>query len=106
MVLPYTNGNVFRTFITGLLALIIGVLSATSLAHIFTYAVRMVQASLIPAGTPSVASIDFAASPLAWLAYELVAKISIIGPAILVIFTLWLMIYNRRQIQKEEQAAR
>lgn len=106
MVLPYTNGNVFRTFVTGLLALIIGVLSATSLAHIFTYAVRMVQASLIPAGTPSVASIDFAASPLAWLAYELVAKISIIGPAILVIFTLWLMIYNRRQIQKEEQAAR
>ncbi|WP_025082547.1 PTS galactitol transporter subunit IIC [Latilactobacillus fuchuensis] len=101
LVLPYTHGNVFRTFITGLLALVLGVLSATSIAGIFTHAVRMVQANLIPAGTSSVASIDFAASPLTWLAYELTTKLAIIGPIILVLFTLGLMLYNRKKIIAE-----
>ncbi len=101
LVLPYTQGNVFRTFITGIVSLIIGVLSATYLADIFTAAVKMVQSSLIPAGTTSVASIDFAASPLTWLTYYLSTNFSIIGPLLLVVLAIGLLMYNRKRISQE-----
>ncbi|KZL39370.1 PTS galactitol transporter subunit IIC [Secundilactobacillus collinoides] len=103
LVLPYTNGNVLRTFIVGLVTMIVGVLSATTLAGIFTAAVKTVQASLIPAGTSSVASIDFAASPLAWLVYEGTVHASIVGPAVIVIVVLALMLFNRKKIVQEEK---
>lgn len=59
---------------------------------------HIVQASLIPAGTTSVASIDFAASPLAWLTYVLTTEINIIGPILLSLAALALMLYNRKKI--------
>ncbi|WP_125764545.1 PTS galactitol transporter subunit IIC [Levilactobacillus mulengensis] len=98
LVLPYTKGNVLRTFLVGLVSLILGVLSATALAGIFTSAVHIVQASLIPAGTASVASIDFAASPLAWLTYVLTTNLNIVGPIVLAACALALMLYNRKKI--------
>lgn len=58
LVLPYTKGNVFKSLIVGVVSLVLGVISATMLAEIFTKAVSFVQASLIPVGTSSVASID------------------------------------------------
>ncbi|AQW20933.1 PTS sugar transporter subunit IIC [Lentilactobacillus curieae] len=106
LVLPYTNGNVLRSFIVGLVSLIAGVLSATALATIFTSAVKMVQANLIPAGTSSVASVDFAASPLAWIVYTFTTNFAAIGSSILVIATLALMIYNRSKITGESLAAK
>ncbi|GFZ27433.1 hypothetical protein LCB40_13130 [Lactobacillus corticis] len=60
----------------------------------------MVQSSLIPAGTNSVASIDFAASPLAWLVYETTVNLPIIGAILLTIFALILLIWNKKQIKK------
>ncbi|KRK48379.1 PTS galactitol transporter subunit IIC [Secundilactobacillus kimchicus] len=102
LVLPYTKGNVLRTFIVGLVTMVLGVLSATALAGIFTSAVKIVQGSLIPAGTSSVASIDFAASPLAWLVYEGTVHASIVGPALIILITLALMLYNRKKIVQEE----
>ncbi|MTV82706.1 PTS galactitol transporter subunit IIC [Secundilactobacillus folii] len=104
LVLPYTKGNVLRTFIVGLVTMILGVLSATSLAGIFTSAVKIVQGSLIPAGTSSVASIDFAASPLAWIVYEGTVHANIIGPVLIALVALALMMYNRKKIIKEENA--
>lgn len=106
LVLPYTKGNVLRTFLTGLVSMIFGVLSATMLAGIFTTAVKIVHKSFIPAGTTSVASIDFAASPLAWVVYELTANAKIIGVAVLIIFTLGLMIWNRKHIVNETKATK
>lgn len=103
LVLPYTNGNVLRTFVTGLVTMIFGVLSATALAGIFTAAVRIVQSSLIPAGTSSVASVDFAASPLAWVVYEASVHMNILGPILLVVATLALMVYNRGKIVVDEK---
>lgn len=102
LILPYTKGNVLRTFLVGLITMIFGVLSATSLAGIFTSAVKMVQGSLIPAGTASVASVDFAASPLAWEIYEASTHLNIIGPMLLVLVTLALIIYNRAKIIQDE----
>ena len=105
LILPYTKGNVVRSFIVGLVTMIIGVLSATSLAAIFTSAVKLVQSSLIPAGTSSVASVDFAASPLTWLIYQGSAHASFIGPIIIAVIVIALMGYNRTRIIAEEKAA-
>lgn len=102
LVLPYTHGNVLRTFLTGLISLVVGVLSATSLAAIFTAAVKLVQKNLIPVGTTSVASIDFAASPLAWITYFFTNNLAGIGAGILAICAVLLMIYNRRKIVDEQ----
>lgn len=98
LVLPYTKGNVLRSFLVGLVSLVAGVLSATALASIFTSAVRMVQSNLIPAGTSSVASIDFAASPLAWIVYEFTANLTLVGPIVIAVITLGLMVWNRKKI--------
>lgn len=100
LVLPYTKGNVFKTLLVGIVSLVLGVLSATTLAGIFTKAVKIVQASLIPAGTSSVASIDFASSPLAWLVYEGTVNLPIIGAIAIAAIVLGLMIWNRNQIKK------
>lgn len=102
LVLPYTKGNVFKTFIVGLFSLILGVLSATSLAMIFTKAVNLVQSNLIPVGTTSVASIDFAASPLTWIVYQLSTNITYVGVGLLIIITLTMLIYNRKKIISEQ----
>lgn len=102
LVLPYTKGNVLRTFIVGVVTMIVGVLFATGLASIFTQAVKVVQSSLIQAGTTSVASIDFAASPLAWIVYEGTVNLPIIGVVGISLATIALMIYNRSKIVKEE----
>ncbi|MFH5810327.1 PTS galactitol transporter subunit IIC [Companilactobacillus sp. FL22-1] len=100
LVLPYTKGNVLKTLLTGIFSLIFGVLSATAIAKIFTFAVKAVQPSLIPAGTSSVASIDFAASPLAWIVYEATANLPIIGAIVLAVIVAGLMFWNRKEIKK------
>lgn len=101
LVLPYTKGNVLRSLITGILTLVSGVLFATSLATIFTKAVQMVDAKLIPAGTEAVASIDFAASPFSWIVYQLTANIGVVGAVILGVVTVAFAIFNRMKITKE-----
>ena len=100
LVLPYTKGNVLKSLLVGILSLIFGVLSATALAGIFTKAVNAVQSGLVPAGTASVASIDFAASPLAWIVYEGVLNLPIVGAIVLVIIVSALMYWNRLEIKK------
>lgn len=101
LVLPYTKGNVLRSLITGILTLVSGVLFATSLSVIFTSAVQIVDSSLIPAGTASVASIDFAASPFSWLIYQLTANVGVVGAVILSIVTLGFALFNRKKITAE-----
>lgn len=101
LVLPYTKGNVLRSLITGILTLISGVLFATSLSTIFTKAVAIVDSSLIPKGTNLVASIDFAASPLSWIVYQLTANAGVIGACVLGIVTIASAIYNRKKNNEE-----
>ncbi|TDE71646.1 PTS sugar transporter subunit IIC [Streptococcus vicugnae] len=101
LVLPYTKGNVLRSLITGILTLISGVLFATSLSTIFTKAVAIVDSSLIPKGTSLVASIDFAASPLSWIVYQLTANAGIIGACVLGVVTIASALYNRKKNKEE-----
>lgn len=99
LIVPVTHGNVFRTFIIGLVITACGLLFATNLAPLFTSAAKLVQFSL-PKGSTMVSSIDYAASPLPW-AIVMLAKLKYVGSAIIAVITGGLMVYNRRRIIKE-----
>lgn len=107
LVLPITKGNVFKTFIIGLIILVGGVYLVTNLAPYFTLAAQDVfartldKAVQIPEGFEQAAALDFASSPLAWGIYHLTASLKMIGPIVLGLFTLSLMIWNRIHIVKQ-----
>lgn len=110
LVLPFTRGNVLKTFIVGLIVLIIGLLMVTDMSAAFTLAAHDVYlqtgdaAVAIPDGF-SAGSLDFASSPLSWIIYKLTTNPAwrIIGAAILVISTMALVIKNRINIIKNQQ---
>lgn len=99
LVLPITKGNVFRTFVIGMVALIIGDYSATALASMFTKA-AVASGVTLPAGTDLVASFDYAGNPLAWILYNLGA-LKWIGAAVCSVACAALMWCNRRKIVAE-----
>lgn len=111
LVLPITKGNVFKTFIIGLVALIVGVYLVTDLALPFTEAARDVFAKTqdkavdIPAGFEGAGALDFASSIFCWIIYHLSVSIKYVGAAILAIVTIGMMILNRRNIVKEDREA-
>ena len=110
IVLPYTKGNVVKTFIIGLVALIFGLYFVTDMAPDFTLAANAVfeatkdKAAQIPQGFTG-GALDFASSLIGWVIYKLTCYVRYVGPAILVLFTLALMLYNHKQIVKNEKLA-
>lgn len=108
IVLPITKGNVVKTFIIGLVALIFGLYFVTDMAGDFTkaandvFAVTHDVAAKIPDGF-SGGALDFAASLFGWVIYKLTCYVKYVGPAVLVIITLSMMLFNRRQIIKSEK---
>ena len=109
LVLPYTKGNVVKTFVVGLVSIIFGLLFVTQLAPYFTLAAQDVYAATgdaavaIPEGF-SGGSLDFAASPFSWLIFQLMNSWKLIGAGILVILTLGAAIYNRTRILRKSPA--
>lgn len=103
LVLPITKGNVVKTFIVGLVVILIGLYFVTDLAPFFTQAAQDVFAKTgdaavaIPAGFEG-GSLDFASSPLAWVIFHLSYSLKWIGAGILVLLTMGLAIFNRRAI--------
>ena len=103
MVLPYTKGNVVKTFIVGLIALVVGLYFVTDMAPAFTQAAYAVfeqtgdSAAKIPEGFEA-GSLDFASSLFGWVIYKCVNNLKWIGAAVLTAFTLGMMLYNRRCI--------
>ena len=110
IVLPYTRGNVAKTFITGLVALTVGLYFVTDMAPDFTQAAQAVYAATgdsaahIPEGFMG-GSLDFSSALFGWVTYRLAAYLPYIGPALLVALTAGLMMYNRRRILGDEQPA-
>lgn len=108
-VLPITKGNVLKTFIIGLVALIVGLYFVTDLAPFFTQAAHDVymktgdSAVKIPDGFQA-GALDFASSIFSWIIFHLIHDFKIVGSAVLVVLTLLLAIYNRRRIIKESRA--
>ncbi len=109
LVLPFTRGNVFKTFVVGLVVIVIGLYLVTSLAPAFTLAAHDVYtvtgdaAVAIPHGFEG-GSLDFAASPLAWIIYQCTTHLRWFGAAILVAATMGLMWWNRVKILRDAPA--
>ena len=105
-VLPITKGNVLKTFLIGLVSLIVGLYFVTDLAPFFTQAAQDVfvrtndPAVQIPQGFQG-GALDFASSIFSWLIFHAVYNFKIVGSSILVIVALAMAIYNRRRIIKE-----
>lgn len=108
VVLPITEGNVLKTFIIGLVALIVGLYFVTDLAPYFTQAATDVYAKTgdaavkIPEGFQG-GALDFASSLFSWVIFHLVYNLKIVGAVVLVLFTLALAFYNRTRIIRESK---
>lgn len=109
LVLPYTKGNVFKTFIVGLVVIILALYMVTNIAPWFTLAAKDVYAATkdsavaIPEGFNG-GSLDFAGSPLAWVIFQCTQYLKWIGASILVITTMGLMWWNRILIIRNQRA--
>lgn len=107
-VLPITKGNVLKTFIVGLVALVVGLYFVTDLAPYFTQAAQDVYARTgdaavkIPDGFHG-GALDFASSIFSWLIFHLIHQFKWIGSGILVVLALGMAIYNRMRIMKQER---
>ena len=107
MILPITKGNVVKSFIIGLVALIVGLYFVTELAGFFTMAAKDVYAATgdptvnIPAGFEG-GALDFASSLFCWGIFHLTYSLKIIGPAILVVLALGMAIYNRIRMTRND----
>ena len=106
MILPITKGNVVKTFIIGLIMMVFGLYFVTYMASDFTLAAHDVYAKTqdaavkIPEGFQA-GALDFASSPLGIFIYALTKYKIYIGAAILSVFTLALVIWNRININKK-----
>lgn len=109
LVLPFTKGNVLKTFIVGLVMMVAGLYMVTNMAEWFSlaacdvYAATGDSAVAIPAGF-SGGSLDFAGSPLSWSIFQLVHNLKWIGSAVLVVGTMALMWWNRVLIVRNRDA--
>lgn len=109
LVLPFTRGSVPKTFIVGLVVMILGLYMVTGLSSWFTlaaqdvYAITGDTAVAIPDGF-SGGSLDFAGSPLAWLIFQCVHNLKWIGSGLLVLLTMGMIWWNRIHILRNERA--
>ena len=107
MILPITKGNVVKSVIIGLVALIVGLYFVTGLAGFFTLAAKDVYEATgdptvnIPAGFEG-GALDFASSLFCWGIFHLTYSLKIIGPAILVALALGMAIYNRIRMTRND----
>lgn len=107
MVLPFTKGNVVKTFIVGLVTLAIGLYFVTDMAPDFTKAAQAVyqqtgdNAARIPEGFEA-GALDFASSLFGWVIYKCLNNLKWIGMGILIVFTFAMMLFNRRRIVADE----
>ena len=107
LVLPFTKGNVVKTFIVGLTVIIAGLYMVTNLAPAFTLAAKDVYSATgdaavaIPEGFEG-GSLDFAASPFSWLLYQCTVNLRYIGAGLLVLLTCGMMWWNRVHIIRNQ----
>lgn len=106
MVLPYTRGNVVKSFIVGLVVMAIGLFFVTLMSENFTAAAAQVSqahphdaAVKVPEGFMA-GSLDFASSPIAFAIYACIKYLAYIGAALLALFTTALVIWNKKRIGK------
>ena len=106
VVLPITKGNVVKTFIVGLVALVCGLYFVTNLADAFTMAANSVAAIhpedasvRIPEGFSAGAALDFASSLMCWVWYHMFVgnKFAAFAAGLLLAY---LLVWNKRKNEK------
>ena len=108
MVLPFTKGNVVKTFIVGLVAVAIGLWFVTDMAPAFTQAAHTVfaqtgdNAAKIPEGFEA-GALDFASSLFGWVIYKCVNNLQWVGAGILTLITIAMVVWNRQRIVADEK---
>ena len=108
IVLPFTKGNVVKTFIIGLVALAFGLYFVTDMAPAFTQAAATVfaqtgdPAAKIPEGFDG-GALDFASSLFGWVIYKCVNNLQWVGMGVLTLVTLAMVAWNRKRIVAEEK---
>lgn len=108
LVLPYTKGSVVKTFIVGLIVIVLSLYMVTNLSAWFTLAAKDVYtatgdaAVAIPEGF-SGGSLDFAGSPMAWIVFQCTENLKWIGSGLLVLLTMGMMWWNRIQILRNRR---
>ncbi len=116
MVLPFTNGNVVKTFIIGLVTVGIGLYFVTDMAPAFTKAANSVftatgdAAAKIPQKADGAqyfaGALDFASSLFGWVIYKCVNNLEYIGMGLLSGITVVMVYFNRRRIVAEERSTK
>lgn len=108
LMLPYTKGNVVRSYLVALVALLVGLWFVTDMAPDFTKAAAAVfaatgdQAAKVPQGFEA-GSMDFASSLYGYVIYAATKYARFIGAGVLVVVTLALMLLNRKLITQDEK---
>jgi PTS system galactitol-specific IIC component len=112
LILPYTKGNVVKSLIIGLVALIIGLYFVTDMASSFTLAANEVyktdptaSAAKIPDGFEG-GALDFASSLFGYVIYACVKYLRWIGMGLLTLITLAMLVWNKMRIAKDEKATK
>ena len=104
-VLPITNGNVAKTFVVGLVALVCGLFFVTNLTPAFTKAVAAANCDgiAVPPGFSGGAALDFASAFWCWSIYHLVVSFKWIGTALAGMLALALCAVNAVRIRKGKE---
>lgn len=103
-VIPIMNGNVFRTFLFGLLALIAGNYVSTSLALIFTQS-ALLSGTVLPQGISMISCFDYAGHPAAWFFYNFSANYGWFGITVIAVLCTGALYLNRRSIVKNMRSS-
>ena len=101
-VLPVTKGNVAKTFIVGLVALVCGLYFVTDLTPAFSKAIAAanVDGITVPQGFEGGASIDFAAAFWCWTLFHLTVTFKWIGAAVLALIAVAMCAVNFVRIRR------
>ena len=105
-VLPITKGNVVKTFLIGLVALLCGLYFVTDLTPAFTQAIHdaNVKDIAVPAGFEGGAALDFASALWCWVIYHLTVSFKIVGAVLAGLLALGMMVVNAIRIRKMNRA--
>ena len=101
-VLPVTKGNVAKTFIVGLVALVCGLYFVTGLTPAFSKAIAAanVDGITVPQGFEGGASIDFAAAFWCWTLFHLTVTFKWVGAAVLALIAVAMCAVNFVRIRR------
>jgi len=101
-VLPITKGNVLKTFLIGLVALVCGLFFVTNLTPAFTKAIAAANCEgiAVPAGFEGGAALDFASAFWCWFSFHLTVTFKWIGAAAFGLVAIGMCVINRRRIRR------